>query len=465
MALILSRDKALTISQVSTYGTASFLSLDGQEVKVPLALVLGASTLVRSMMAELHLHPGIHGPLVLSFEVAADVLGSVADMLGVGEANVKEENIEEIIQVLNSLGVEANLSQIGKNIVYEHTVANDEEVKLEVLGTGSDEESDSCENSNNAKDILLGMESKLSQLVENIAHENIASCDEEVRLENVFEPVSDQETELSDADVCEARDNSLIENNVNVEKIGERSEQCYPTDENVSDKTGKKCNVCNHSANSAANLKIHMRKHSGEKPYKCPLCDYSCSFSSVLIKHSRTHTGEKPFKCPICKYCCSTSSDLKRHNRIHTGEKPFKCKMCNYSSSNSGDLKIHNRIHTRDKPFKCKICNYSCSKSGDLKKHNRIHTRDKPFQCKICNYSCSNSSHLKRHNRIHTRDKPFKCKICDFSCSQSSSLRRHNRIHTGENPYKCKICNKTFSDSRYLREHGKIHTGEQNHGV
>ena len=26
------------------------------------------------MVAELHLHPGIHGPLVLSFEVAADVL-------------------------------------------------------------------------------------------------------------------------------------------------------------------------------------------------------------------------------------------------------------------------------------------------------------------------------------------------------------------------------------------------------
>jgi len=98
MDVILTRDQALTIPLLSTYGTASLLSWDGQEVKVPLAPLLGGSTLVRSMVAESQLHPGLHGPLIFSFTVAADVLVSIGDILGMGECNVKEENVEEVKQ-------------------------------------------------------------------------------------------------------------------------------------------------------------------------------------------------------------------------------------------------------------------------------------------------------------------------------------------------------------------------------
>ena len=63
MDVILSRNQALTVPLLSTHGTATLLSRDGEEVKVPLAPLLGASILVRSMVTEAHLHPGIHGPL------------------------------------------------------------------------------------------------------------------------------------------------------------------------------------------------------------------------------------------------------------------------------------------------------------------------------------------------------------------------------------------------------------------
>ena len=124
MALRLSRDKALTVPLLSTYGTAAVLSRDGGEVRVPLAPLLGASTLLRSIVEEANLHPCIHGPLILSFEVAHDVLVSVGHILGVGEANVNEGNIIEVKKVLNSLGVEANLSQsrINNKIAQERVV-------------------------------------------------------------------------------------------------------------------------------------------------------------------------------------------------------------------------------------------------------------------------------------------------------------------------------------------------------
>merc|ERR1719402_562530 len=132
--VILTRDQALTVPLLSTYGTAILLGRDGREVRVPLAPLLGASILVRSMGTESQLHPGIHGPLFLSFAVTSDILASVGELLGAGESNVKEENIEDVKQVLDMLGVEANLSYGRKyNERFEHITAYAEDVKLEIV--------------------------------------------------------------------------------------------------------------------------------------------------------------------------------------------------------------------------------------------------------------------------------------------------------------------------------------------
>ena len=135
MATILTRDRASTVALFSTFGTASLLSRDGLEIKVPLAPLLGASTLVRSIVAESHLHPGLHGSLVLSFAVAADILQSVGEILGVGESNVNEENIGGVKQVLDSLRVGANLITSKRSYAFEYhedhvTDALEEDIQL-----------------------------------------------------------------------------------------------------------------------------------------------------------------------------------------------------------------------------------------------------------------------------------------------------------------------------------------------
>merc|ERR1719370_1454123 len=92
MAFKLSRNQALTIRLLTTYGTASLLSRDGEEIKVPLAPLLGASSLIRSMLAESRLHPGIHGPLVLSFTVGSDVLVSEKSEFKDGDIDETEDD-------------------------------------------------------------------------------------------------------------------------------------------------------------------------------------------------------------------------------------------------------------------------------------------------------------------------------------------------------------------------------------
>ncbi|CAG0918921.1 unnamed protein product [Notodromas monacha] len=192
------------------------------------------------------------------------------------------------------------------------------------------------------------------------------------------------------------------------------------------------CCICKKKIRGGlTHLRMHMRTHTGHRPYKCDLCGAQFVQRAQLRAHSICHSELRPFACEICRKRFKRAESVKDHMKVHTGEKPFKCSYCERWFGHKCDVVKHERVHTGEKPYSCQHCGRAFSQKGALRVHIRTHTKERPYRCphKSCDKAFPILSSLQRHLCKHSGTKPFTCEVCSVSFFTQTHLKRHQKTH------------------------------------
>ncbi len=113
------------------------------------------------------------------------------------------------------------------------------------------------------------------------------------------------------------------------------------------------CAKCNKSFALEANMKAHVKiEHSttmqDSENLQCNICQENFDRKARLLVHySSKHIEgvKKEIRCSVCSKLCHSKSKLEMHMRFHTGERPYKCQYCPTSFTYNACLTSHIKVH------------------------------------------------------------------------------------------------------------------------
>lgn len=220
-------------------------------------------------------------------------------------------------------------------------------------------------------------------------------------------------------------------------------------------KDSYKCEICDKVFDKRASFLGHRRDH--KKNFLCPKCGKSFSQSNHLSIHLRTHSGEKPYQCLICETRFRDKTALACHQRVHTREKPFECQHCGKAFTTNWGRKFHTRQHTKEVQYKCEICEKVYVNQYAYQIHMKTHSGKRDFECDICKQKFFTVWVLKAHMAVHGVDKFFECEYCGSKFPRKRTLLEHQKLHADKKQYKCEECGKDFAQYSGLCSHRKFH--------
>ncbi|KAM3921752.1 sal-like protein 4 [Leptodactylus fuscus] len=268
-----------------------------------------------------------------------------------------------------------------------------------------------------------------------------------------------------------------------------------------------KCKFCGKVFSNDSALQIHLRSHTGERPYKCNICGNRFTTKGNLKVHFQRHREKYPHirmnPYPVPEHLdnvpttsgipygmsvpldesnviidtkpCMTNLPSSGPNVASLGESSVASLPLNLLSKPSPGSEgesvssgvVGHESGTDQSVNSPSGTSEQGSETSKLQKlvENINKSGSDPNECLICHRILSCPSSLKMHYRTHTGERPFKCKICGRAFSTKSNLKTHYGVHRANTPSKaqhsCPICQKKFTNAVVLQQHIRMHMGGQ----
>ncbi|CAD0206494.1 unnamed protein product [Chrysodeixis includens] len=258
---------------------------------------------------------------------------------------------------------------------------------------------------------------------------------------------------------------------------------------------GGECPVCHKTVSSASYMRVHMRTHTGERPFKCYKCGRGFITSSKMHRHVLTHQDDKdgdikteegepkpagegdeideddlPLKASKTKKRGKTKAKTadadgegeEKPRRKHQ-KRPHACEYCNQKFLHANMLEVHRRSHAGEPlVLRCHYCLLEQSDGTALAQHEAQHLPPKPYLCTLCGKAYKKRETMVYHRKQHSLAPSFVCDVCSRRFPAACKLAAHQRSHRARvlRRYECPVCAHLFHTKYHVHMHLATHQKE-----